>query len=303
MEKLDVEKLKEVGNASVEALNIAAQMIKPGAKLIDVAKAAEGHVAEKGFDFAFPINISINGQAAHYTPSLNDELAFGENDIVKLDFGAAKDGLLGDVALTVSTASDNRHASMLEATKEALDEAISMVKAGARVSDIGKAISAKIEAKGFQPIRNLGGHGVGVHNLHADIFIPNYDNGDDTALEEGQLIAIEPFATLKNGKGIVVEGDAEEIFQFEQSANVRMENSRKLLKAIMEKYSTEPFAARWLGSVLNDRFALYSSLHDLMRAGAISSYPVLVESSGAIVSQHEAEMVVGKDSCDVVAIV
>ncbi|MGC8651715.1 MAG: type II methionyl aminopeptidase [Candidatus Micrarchaeia archaeon] len=303
MEQIDVEKLKEIGKVSVEALKIAAQMVKPGARLIDVASAAEAHVASKGFDFAFPINISVNGQAAHYTPSLNDELVFKDGDIVKLDFGAAKDGLLGDVALTVSTASDNRHANMLEATKEALDEAISMVKAGAYVSEIGKAINAKIEGKGFQPIKNLGGHGIGVHSLHSGIFIPNYDNGDDTVLEEGQLIAVEPFATLKEGKGMVVEGDIEEIFQFEQSANVRLENSRKLLKAIADKYSKEPFAARWLGSVLSDRFALYSSLHDLMRAGAISSYPVLVESSGAIVSQHEAEMIVGKDSCDVVAIV
>ncbi|MGC8669738.1 MAG: type II methionyl aminopeptidase [Candidatus Micrarchaeia archaeon] len=300
---LDIEKLKSIGNTSVEALKIAAKMVKPGVKLIDVANAAESYVAEKGMGFAFPINISINEQAAHYTPSLNDDLMFSENDIVKLDFGAEKDGYLGDVALSVSTASDGRYADLLNATKEALDEAISIVKAGAHVNEIGKAINAKIEARGFQPIKNLGGHGIELHNLHSGIFIPNYDNSDDTILEEGQLIAIEPFATLKKGKGIVTEGEREEIFQFEQRVSVRSANARLLQNEIESKYSKEPFAARWLGNVLNDKFALYAALRELMRAGAISSYPVLIESSGAIVSQHEAELVVGKDSCDVVAIV
>jgi len=303
MEDLDVEKLKGVGSASVEALRIAAQMTKPGVKLIDVANAAESYISGKGYGFAFPINISVNEQAAHYTPMLNDEAIFKINDIIKLDFGAEKDGLLGDTAITISLADDNRHEKMLEATKEALSDAISMVHAGISINELGKAINAKIESKGFKPIRNLGGHGIGMHNLHEGIFIPNYDNGDDTKLTEGQLIAIEPFATLKSGRGTVTEGSIEEIFQFEEHANVRSDNSRKLMAEIESRYSKEPFAARWLSSVQNDRFALYAALRDLMRSGAISSYPVLVESSGAIVSQHEAEMIVGKDSCDIIAIV
>ena len=35
------------------------------------------------------------------------------------------------------------------------------------------------------PIKNLGGHGIKEHDLHAELFIPNYDNGDFTVLEEG----------------------------------------------------------------------------------------------------------------------
>ncbi|MGC8586061.1 MAG: type II methionyl aminopeptidase [Candidatus Micrarchaeia archaeon] len=301
---LDIEKLKKVGVVSVEALRIAAKNVKVGAKLSDVANAAESYVKELGFDFAFPINISINEQAAHFTPGLNDATTFKENDIIKLDFGAAKDGILGDVAFTVSLAQDQRHEGLMNATKEALDEAISMVREGVSVGSIGKAISAKIEGKGFKPIRNLGGHGISIHNLHAEgLFIPNYDNGDDTVLKEGQLIAIEPFATLKSGKGMVTEGSIEEIFQFEQKVPVRSTNARLLLNEIERRYAKEAFAARWLGDVLSDRFALYAALRELMNAGAISSYPVLVEGSGKIVSQHEAEMLVGKDSCDVVAIV
>ncbi|MEM0149389.1 MAG: type II methionyl aminopeptidase [Candidatus Micrarchaeaceae archaeon] len=298
----ELEKMKEIGSASVEALKAAAQAVRPGARLIDVAELAEGIVAKKGMGFAFPINISVNEQAAHYTPSLNDGAVFKEGDIIKLDFGAEREGLLGDVALTVSVA-DSKYEKLIEATKEALGDAISMVRAGAVVSEIGKAINAKIESKGFQPIRNLGGHGIGVHNLHEGIFIPNYDNGDNTQLEEGQLIAIEPFATLKSGKGIVVESDIEEIFQFEQHEGVRSENARALLAEIESKYSKDPFAARWLKNVVSDRFALYTALRELARSGAISAYPVLVERSGAVVSQHEAEMIVGKDSCDIVAIV
>src|SRR5271156_3658810 len=97
----NVELMKEVGSASAEAMVYAAKMVKPGAKLIDVAESAEKFLREKGFGLAFPINLSINDQAAHYTPTLNDDKVFSEKDLVKVDFGAEKSGILGDGAITV----------------------------------------------------------------------------------------------------------------------------------------------------------------------------------------------------------
>ncbi|MGC8495911.1 MAG: type II methionyl aminopeptidase [Candidatus Micrarchaeia archaeon] len=303
MDAKDIGMQKEVGSVSVEALKLAASMVKEGARLADVAEAAEGLVLKEGFGIAFPINISVNEQAAHYTPSLEDDRVFKAGDIVKLDFGAEKEGLLGDVATTVVVGEDETRQKLSEATKEALEDAISVVRKGASLSSIGKAINSRIESMGFKPIKNLGGHGVERHDLHHGIFIPNYDNGDDTTLEEGELIAIEPFATLQNGKGMVVEGDSQEIFQFVGAAQPRSEGARKLIAEIESKYPHEPFAARWLKSVISDKFKLYASIRELQRLGAIEPYPVLVEAAGAIVSQHEAEMIVGTDSCEVVAIV
>ncbi len=285
----------DVGRVSYDALKKAAEMVRPGRKLLEVAEFAEGLIRKQGYELAFPLNISINEQAAHYTPSLGDDNAFGEADIVKLDIGAAKDGILGDCALTVDLSHKNQE--LLDASQNALNDAISAVRAGVKVGEIGRAIERAISAKGFRPIKNLGGHGVTEHNLHADIFIPNFENGDETELEEGMVCAIEPFAT--DGRGMVSDGDSYEIYDYIGRQAVRSANARNLLAEIEAKYPHEPFAVRWLADTAISKFGLYSAVRELFSAGAINAYPVLVELGNGMVSQFEAEVLVENDGCKV----
>ena len=289
---------REVGKASYSAIKEAEKHIIKGSGLLKAAEEAEKFLADMGFGKAFPINISIGSNAAHYTPTLNDDSIFPEKGLVKVDFGAAKDGVLGDCALTVDLSGD--YGALAEASKEALNNAISIVKAGAKVRDIGKEIASTIEKKGFKPIKNLGGHGVGIHELHDEPFIPNYDNGDEEELEENTIIAIEPFATMSNGRGLVSNGDIKEIFSFVGDiGQPRMPNSRNLLSLIKKGFSTEPFAARWLSGAVSNKFELYSGLSELERLGIIESHPVLVELGGAQVAQFEASLLVTKDGCEI----
>ena len=133
---------------------MAKGMVRPGAKLIDVADAAEKFLRDKGYGIAFPMNISVNEQAAHYTPCLDDDKAFSNADLVKIDFGAEKDGYLGDCAITIDLS--GKYSGLVSAANEAMAKAISIVKAGVQVSEIGKVIAESIESKGFSPIKNLG---------------------------------------------------------------------------------------------------------------------------------------------------
>lgn len=292
-EKADTKIAEEVGAVSYRALIMARDMVKPGAKLIDVANKVEGFLKEQNYGVAFPLNLSVNNQAAHYTPSVDDETVFGDNDIVKVDFGAEKNGVLGDCALTVDLSKNNQ--KLVEATIDALQNAISVVKGGIEVHKVGAEIEKAIAAKGFLPIRNLGGHTVGTHELHSDIFIPNYDNGDETTLEEGMVVAIEPFAT--DGKGMVTDSDICDIYGFNAEAQTRMKESRQALEEIRSKYQHEPFAVRWLSSVVPSRFGLYAGISELARAGALNPYPTLIEVGKGLVSQAELEVIVEKDSC------
>ncbi len=294
----DIVTIKEVGRASVDAMIYAAKLVKPGAKLIEVAESAEKFLKERGFAPAFPINLSVNAEAAHYTPSFTDERVFKEGDLVKVDFGAERNGLLGDGAITVDLS--GRHGKMVEAAGAALDSAIATVKHGVSVCDIGKAIADTIEAAGFQPIKNLGGHGVGRHDLHAELFIPNYDNGDFTVLEEGMVVAIEPFVTLPSGKGMVVETDTCEIYTYVDDASVRSPEARAVLVEIAKNYSSEPFAIRWLSHLTTSKFRLYAAVSELARAGALDPSPTLVEVSGKEVAQAEAQLLVTTDGCEII---
>ncbi len=297
MDSATLEKARDVGKMSYKVLSRARDMVKPGARLIDVANGLEGYLKEQGYGCAFPLNLSINNEAAHYTPTMDDGKAFSESDVVKVDFGAAKDGLLGDCAFTADLSGE--HGDLVESTDEALEAAINSVRAGVEVRKIGAEIARVIEASGFKPIRNLGGHGVSEHDLHSEIFIPNFDNGDTTTLKEWQVIAIEPFATTANGRGIVHDSDTFEIYGFVEAAPVRSQNARSILAEIASKYQSEPFAVRWLSNILPSKFALYAAVRELLVAGAIESYPMLIEAAGGTVSQSEKEMLVTKDACEV----
>ncbi len=292
----DANLVKEVGAASYKALLHAKELVKPGAKLLDVAEKAEKFAAESGFGCAFPINLSINQQAAHYSPTVNDEKVFSEKDVVKIDFGLSKEGILGDCALTVDLSKEN--GALVEAVEQALKDAISTVKAGRKVSAIGGVVQKAIESKGFLPIKNLGGHGVEKNDLHSYPFIPNYDNGDDTELEEDTVIAIEPFATT-DSKGLIFESDICEIYEFAGEALVRAPYARAVLKEVMEKYPSEPFAVRWLSGKIKERFNLYAGVMELVRAGALAPHPTLITIGGGNVAQAEAQVLVTKEGCEV----
>jgi methionine aminopeptidase, type II len=299
-EELDEEEEKglrdEVGMFSFKALQKAREMVKEGVKLIEVADSIENYARENGFDIAFPLNLSVGKEAAHYTPTLSDEKIFLSSDVVKVDFGVGKKGVLGDCATTVDLSGN--YQKLLEATENALNAAISTVRAGTMVKDIGKVISKTISDMGLLPIRNLGGHGVKVHDLHSEPFIPNFDNGDTTVLEEGDVIAIEPFAS-HNGRGFVGNSDIVEIYSIRYPVQTRSSGSRAMLNKIIEMGWTEPFALRWFGDAIGSKFELYAAVRELERAGAVEGHPMLIELGDGIVSQHEAEVEVEKGGCKV----
>ncbi|HVC58574.1 MAG TPA: type II methionyl aminopeptidase [Candidatus Acidoferrales bacterium] len=296
MEENEIKIMKDVGAASKEAMLKAKAMIKPGVRIIDVAEATEKSLREKGYGLAFPINLSINEQAAHFTPSVGDDSVFPEDALVKIDFGAEKNGFLGDGAITLDLS--GRHSKMVEAATMALDNAISHVKAGAEVGKIGGVIEETITKMGFKPIKNLGGHGVEEHDLHAGIFVPNFDNHDDTVLEEGEVIAIEPFVT--NGRGMVVNSDACEIYSYAGAVAIRSADARKVLEHLDANHPTEPFAVRWLANVVDSKFRLYAAIGELLRAGAIEPHNGLIESANGMVAQAEAELLVQKGGCEII---
>jgi methionyl aminopeptidase len=287
MEQDVLEKYRKAGVILKEVRANAIPLVKKGAKLLDVANAIEREIAEKGGRPAFPVNISVNSEAAHDTPGIDDERVFGD-DMVKVDIGVHVDGYIADTAVTVDLSGNP---DLVKASQKALEEAIKLVRPGVNTSEIGKVIEETIEGFGFKPVYNLTGHGLERYVQHAEPPIPNKRIGQGVALEEGQVIAIEPFAT--NGIGIVVEGSFIEIFSLLKMKPVRMPHEREVLKAI-QQYNGLPFARRWLADIKYvDKW-----LTSLMRQGIINGYPVLVEHQRGLVSQAEHTMIITGDGCE-----
>lgn len=268
----------------------AKEKIKVGARLLDVAEFVEQRTIELGGKPAFPCNISRNDEAAHATPRTGDEDVFGK-DMVKLDLGVHVDGYIADSAVTVDLSGNP---DLVKASEEALATAIDIIKAGVNTAEIGEVIEETIRGYGFKPIANLTGHGVARYLAHTPPSIPNRHMGHGVELEPGQIIAIEPFAT--DGAGKVSDGTLTEIFQVVQNKPIRMPAARKLMKELQE-YKTLPFAKRWLTSPKLDL-----SLMQLERTGLITSFPVLKEVGGGLVSQSEHTVIVTEDGCEVTTI-
>lgn len=292
----DYEKLKEVGKVSYEALLYAKGLVKAGATVRDICEKAEGFMREKGMVPGFPVNVSINQNAAHYTAAINDTIAFSEKDLVKIDLGARSGDALGDCALSVDLSGKN--AQLVDIANETLEAALSLVKAGRKVNEIGRAVEEITKKMKLNPIRNLGGHAIEKEELHASIFIPNFDNGDTTELEEGQVISIETFIT--DGVGYVVDTNNVQIFQKLGDANPRTEEARRLAASIDKNYLTYPFAVRWLSKEFPSEFGIRKALNELNSLGILESFPTLVEKSNGMVAQSEKELIVEKDSCTIV---
>lgn len=290
MEDVDLNGYIAVGKATRDALNYGRGLIKEGVRLIDVAERIERYLEDKNFSFAFPVNISLDDEAAHYTPMKDDPKVFGKN-VVKLDVGARKGQYLGDSAISIDLSGE--HGDLVECSEEAAKNAISIVKAGRSVGEIGKAVEEAVRKRGFNPVKNLGGHGISKEELHADIFIPNFNNNDKTALEEGEVIAIEVFVTT--GEGFVEDGDYIQIYK-KYPGMPRSPMARGISSFIDSNFSTYPFAMRWLLKRF-DEFSVKATLNELSRANMLESYPVLVERSRGLVAQTEYEMIVEKDSC------
>ena len=279
---------EKAGKIASEAREYAKSLVKVDKSVLEVSKLIEKKIIDLNGNPAFPVNISINDVTAHYTALINDESKFKENDLVKVDLGVHINGAIGDTAVTVDLG-NNRE--LVRASEEALNAAIKTVEPGVNVNKIGAVIHQVITDAGFSPIRNLSGHGLNLFKVHDRPTIPNFDNGDKTKLEEGQKIAIEPFAST--GAGLIYEGKPSEIYSLHELKPIRNPNVRKILIYIVDNYKELPFAKRWLLDKF-DRFNMNFSLNLLEKAGILYQYPQLIErKKGSLVSQAEHSLIVG----------
>lgn len=155
------------------------------------ARAAFLGYGEKNNPYPAAICASLNSEIVHGIPSA--EKIIKKGDIVKIDMGIEIDGLITDMARTFEVGAVPPMAHQLvNATREALDEGIKKIQAGAKLSDYARAVEDYVKAHGFSVVRDLVGHGVG-KQLHEDPQIPNYIcKGNDVVLQAGMTLALEP---------------------------------------------------------------------------------------------------------------
>lgn len=277
----------EAGRVANRVLSLGAREVRTGASIADVVTSIEQQVLDgEGVGLAFPLNLSINEDAAHDTAMVGDERRFKGGDMVKLDLGVHIEGYIADVATTVDLGD---HGPLVNASRAALEDAIRIVKPGVTAGEIGAIIQHTIESQGFRPISNLSGHGLERYAIHVPPTIPNLAINGGPVLRDGIVFAIEPFATT--GSGMVSERNRVEIYQQIAVKPVRLPSAKRIISLIRDRKGL-PFSRRW---IQGDKLDI--ALQALVNTKALHQYPVLRDIPGSLVSQHEHTLIMTEEGC------
>lgn len=177
--------------------------LRAGMSTWDVDRLGEEVIRSYGCEPSF---LNYNGYPASICVSLNHEVVHGipskkriikEGDIVSLDAGVIYKGYHSDAARTHAVGEVSQEAKdLIRITKESFFEGIKYAKEGNDLFDISRAIGAYAEKFGYGVVRDLCGHGIGMH-LHEDPEIPNYQmQRRGMRLKAGMTLAIEPMINI-----------------------------------------------------------------------------------------------------------
>lgn len=291
------EKYRLAGKIAAEARNYGAGLINSGVSFLDVAEKIESKITDAGAKLAFPVNISLNEIAAHFSPRHDEDIVFKKGDVVKLDVGTHIDGYIADTALTVEVGT-HKYDNMIKAVDAGLDVAIEMMKPDVNLSKLGQAVQVEINSYGFKPVDNLTGHSLKQYVLHAGMNIPSVpDFLNKSKPKVGDVLAIEPFAT--DGAGHVVIGAGSNIYLCNRNLRskiVRDNRVKTMFSKLVKEFRTLPFAERWSNNIIENNDNV---LRRLTFLGLLKHYPQLIDAKKGIVTQKEHTVIITEDGCEV----
>ncbi len=255
-----------------------------GSTLEEICNSIEKEINSKGGKCAFPVNVSLNDIAAHYTAEPNDKTIVKDTDLLKIDLGVQINGHIADTAVTVCY--DPKYDFLVQAAESALKEAMSIIRVGTKSSDVGKTIENTTKQMGGIPIANLSGHSLEQYTIHAGKSVPNIWSIGSFSFQSTEAYACEPFVTTQEGSGFVREGKIRNIFSLITRKRTKEEDANKLIDFIWQRFNMLPFALRWLIPEYSEKNAR-DLLDKLIKNKVVRSYPILVEANNQRVAQAE----------------
>lgn len=194
-----IEKMRVSGKLTKNVLDLIGKEIKEGMTTKDLDRLAYEYIKDCGAEPSFlgyagyPASIcaSIDETVVHGIPS--DEIYIKDGQIVSIDVGVLFNGFHGDAARTFKIGNVSEEKSKLvKITEQCFFNAVSNLKDGSPLGDIGYYVQSLAEENGFSVVRALVGHGIG-SKMHEDPSVPNYGKkGTGIRLKKGMTIAVEP---------------------------------------------------------------------------------------------------------------
>ena len=248
------EQIRVAGVLAAKTLDEITSHVKPGITTDKLDKICYEYIRDNGgysaplFYKGFPKSCctSVNHVVCHGIPSnkyLND------GDIINIDVTAIVNGWHGDTSRMFYVGNVSaKGKNLVVATYDSMMKAISIVKSGIHLGDIGETIQTYVEKKGFSVVRDFCGHGIG-KIFHQPPNILHYGKkGEGTKLEEGMIFTVEPMVNegkyntklLKDGWTAATR-DKSLSAQFEHTVGVTNEGFEIFTKS-KKNYEQPPYS-------------------------------------------------------------
>ncbi|MHA2282388.1 MAG: type II methionyl aminopeptidase [Promethearchaeota archaeon] len=301
MSETHIQDYIKAGKAVIAAKKLAKRIIKPGIAFLEVANRCEAEITKTGCGLSFPINLSLNEIAAHYSPPIGDATIIPEKGLLKIDIGSHFNGYIADSAFTINLDEDPKLQNYIDAAREAVDAAIKLFNPGIKLYELGEVIKKKIIDHGLWPITDLGGHELKQYNLHAGKFIPNFkDINRYQVLKPGDAYACEPFAT--SGVGKIDYGTDSYIFRFLKKVKKHITIIDKgYMNNIQKNFKKLPFSPRWISDKdLIPQDKIKNIIKSFLGRNILDDYPILLERAREPVAQEEHTIILDLDGNKIV---
>lgn len=149
--------------------------------------------------------ISVGNEFCHGIP--RESRILKEGDLVNIDVSAELAGFWADNGSSFVLGKDvNQHQKLVDTSKRILRNAISSIKGGVRIADIGHLMETEAKKHGYKVIKNLGGHGIGrgLHESPEELL--NYRNRfDQRRFRKNSVVAIETFISTSSTEAVELE--------------------------------------------------------------------------------------------------
>jgi len=177
--------------------------LKTGITENDLALELDYTMKKLGADGIKENHVIATGARASLPHGRATDKVIEHGDFVKMDFGAKVNGYYTDFTRTVIMGeASKKQIEIYNIVKEAQKAALQVIKPGAICSEIDHVARSIIADAGYG--ENFG-HSLG-HSLGLEIHeSPSFRHTDNTALEKGMVITVEPGIYIKDFGGVRIE--------------------------------------------------------------------------------------------------
>ena len=202
-----IEKIRESAKINVAVLDEVADKIRIGMSTEEIDKIVYDTTTKMG---GIPAPLNYEGFPKSVCTSINDEVCHGipspdvilkDGDIINVDVSTIYNGYFSDSSRMFCLGNvSEENLKLVRVVKECVELGLAEVKPWGFLGDMSQAVNDHATANGYQVVRNIGGHGVGLE-FHEDPWVGYiYKRGTQMMMVPGMMFTIEPMVNMGTHK-------------------------------------------------------------------------------------------------------